>query len=377
MRVGVIVYGIDRPLTGISRYTVELCRGLAALPDRPEILLLCAGPVDRLTDETGFPAIALPGCRLLPGLITLGNIWLPYLARRHRLDIVHDPTGVTPFLFGSGRARVLVTIHDVFPWSIPGYNSRLDTIIYHYWLPYILPRRVDRVITVSQHSQVDIHRYVSVPMERIQVIPEGISPLFRPVPRETAIRRLAEASQIQPPYILFVGSLTRRKNLERALQAFGQISVYYPHLKFVLVGPRTWQQTPIESVIESFHLQNKIILTGPVPDVELAMFYSAAEVFLFPSLYEGFGLPPLEAMACGAPVVTSDISSLPEVVGEAALLVDPYNVEAIANAMQEILKDQDLAQAISLRGLRHVREFTWGKAARLTLDLYQQVYDKP
>lgn len=372
-RLGLLLYGLDRPLTGISRYTLELARALAELHPRPAIHILAAGPLGPLAGQTPFPVHPLPGCRLLPFLLSLGSLWLPLLARRFQLDLLHDPTGSTPFLFGSAQAKLVVNIHDVFPWSFPGHSSPLDTFIYRHWLPWALPHRADQVITCSQQSQADIHRYLRFPMTRIQVIHYGLSSIFQPVPREKAAAFLQEKYLLHEPYLLFLGSLTRRKNLARALQAFTLVARSRPGLRFVLVGPRAWLNTPVEQIVRSLQIEDRIQLTGPVPDTDLPYFYSAAQAFVFPSLYEGFGFPPLEAMACGTPVITSNCSSLPEVAGDAALLVDPTSIEAIAGAIEQVLSDPSLADELRQRGLQQAARFSWPDAARATLTLYQNV----
>ena len=230
MRIGLLAYGLDRPLTGISRYTVELARALANLPDRPQVTLLAAGGCASLAAETGFPIYRLPGCRLLPGLMTLGNLWLPWAAHRLRLDALHDPTGVTPLLLGAGGAAVVVTVHDVFAWSVPGYSSTLDNWIYHIWLPRLLPHRAELVVTVSQHSRQEISHFLRVPEERIEVVYSAPGAHLKPVEQEQARQRLADHFNINGPYILYVGALTRRKNIESALRAFAlpQLQLFRP-----------------------------------------------------------------------------------------------------------------------------------------------------
>lgn len=373
MKIGLLIYGLDRPMTGISRYTYELVHALSALPDGPEIVLLAAGYLGPLASQEKFSVIPLPGCHLLPALLTLGNVLLPYLASRLELDLIHDPSGTAPFLFGSGRAKVVVTIHDVFALSIPGYSSHLDNLIYQYWLPRLLPRRVDKIITVSQVSRQDIEHYLHIPTRRIQVIPYGIHDRFQLMPRDKVRAHLHQRFGLDGSYLLYVGALTRRKNIERALQAYAQIALDFNDLRFVLVGPRIWQGTPIEAVIAEHKLQDKVLMTGPLQDDDLPVLYNGASVFVFPSLYEGFGMPPVEAMACGAPVITSNTSSLPEVVGEAALKVDPYNVTAIADAIRRILNDPDLAADLRRRGPAHAQQYTWENTALQTFTLYQEV----
>ena len=372
MRLGFVVYGLDRPLTGIGRYTFELARTLVGIDGALDLTLLTAGGPGPLATVPGMEQVPLPGCRLLPGLVTLGNAEIPVLARRRNLDIVHDPTGVTPLLLGGGGARTVVTIHDVFAWSCPGVSSLLDTLIYRLWLPRLLPR-ADAVITVSEHSKRDIERYLGIAPDQIRVIPYGISHRFQPLPRKQIRAQLKTRFDLENPYILFVGNLTLRKNIERALRAFALLVSSYPKLQFVLAGPSTLKKTPVSVLASELGITDRIFLTGPLTDADLPALYSGADLFVFPSLCEGFGLPPLEAMACGTPVVCSNATSLPEVVGDAAITVDPTAEEALARAMHRVLSDRDLQQDLHRRGLKRAAGFTWERAARQTVAVYREV----
>ena len=376
MKLGLLCYGLDRPITGIGRYTIELARSLAALPERPELYLLTAGGTGPLRNLGNVHFVPLPGCRFLPMLMTLGSVLIPIIARRHGLDLVHDTTGTGPFLFGSGRAHAVVTIQDVFAWSCPGNSSLLDNIIYRYWLPPYLSSGKQEIITTSNQSRLDLEKYLSVPADCLNVIPSGVSDKFHPLPMEMVGEELYTRYGISWPYILYVGALTQRKNIGRALQAFAKIAPAFPDLRFVIAGPRSWKATPVENLVEELGLEERVFLTGPATDSELPLLYNGARIFVFPSLYEGFGLPPLEAMACGTPVIVSNVSSLPEVVGDAALLVDPLDLEAIASAIQRLLSEPVLAAHLREKGLAQAAKFTWERTARMTLAVYKKVLNQ-
>lgn len=371
LRVGLITYGLDRTLSGISRYTLELALAFEGLRDQVEIVLLTAGALGPL-ESSSFERVPLMGCARLPGLLTLGHVLIPAVARRLKLDIIHDPTAVTPLLFGGGGARIVTTVHDVFPLSYPGHNAALDNLLYRYWLPYELPR-VDYIITDSQHSRSDILRFMKVKPERIQTVFLGVRALFEPIPQDEARAAVKAACGVETPYLLFVGNFTTRKNLALALRGFAAIQRDHPDLRLVLIGVRSFAQTPVEQLMAELKIADKVILAGTVEDRLLPAFYSAAEAFLFPSFYEGFGLPILEAMACGTPVITSNVSSMPEVAGDAALLIDPHSVESMVTAMQQILTDATLRQSLRARGLARAAEYTWERNARETLAIYQRV----
>jgi len=371
LRVGLIIYGLDRSLSGIGRYTLELANALAVIGNRLELVLLTSGDFGPLARENKFQRVPLPGCRLLPGLVTLGNGLILLVAKRHKLDIVHDPTGVTPFLFGAGGARTVVTVHDVFAWSCPGTSTLLDTLIYRYWLPRVLPR-VDAVITVSQVSKLDIARYLRIPQSKIHVIYEGVDSRYRPLPEEQ-VSQVTARYRLPKGYIFFVGSVEKRKNLHRLLQAYARLLEVGESRPLVIVGVTSRRYPEIDEALRQLRLESHVFFTGYVPDADLPALYSGADLFVFPSLYEGFGLPPLEAMACGTPVVCSNAASLPEVVGDAGLLVDPYDVEGLAEAMHRVLTDADLREELRRRGLARARQFTWERTARETVAVYREV----
>ncbi len=371
MRIGLLIYGLGSSLAGIGRYTLELARAVAALKNGPEVVLLTAGNPGPLAAEKGIQSIPLPGCSRLPGLMTLGNVLIPRRARQLGLDVVHDPTGVTPFLFGAGGARTVVTVHDVFPWSAPGTSTRMDTLIYRHWLPRVLPR-VDAVITISETSKADIMRYLRIPPKKIHVVYRCVGEGYRP----SLPLQIAEVRQhhgLPSNYILFVGSIEERKNLRRLLHACARLWRAGEKRPLVVVGARRWKYSAIMRTLEELGVEEHVIFTGYVPDADLPAIYSGADVFVFPSLYEGFGLPPLEAMACGTPVVCSNAASLPEVVGDAAITVDPHDVEGLAEAIHRVLADAGLREELRAKGLERAKLFTWERAARETLDVYRRV----
>lgn len=368
LKLGLVTYGLDRPMMGISRYTVELARALSEMEASVDLTLLTAGEPRALEDSSNHRRESLPGCRLLPGLVLLGNVAIPVSNRRLRLEIVHDPTGVMPFLFGADGAKIVVTLHDVVPYISPGASTALDTLIYRSWLPLVI-RRASAIITPSRQSCADISKYLRVAPGRICVISEGVGSPFRPLPRELVRSELKERFGLASRYIFYVGSLSPRKNLKRALQAFARVRKEFQDLVFVMAGPWSREQ----AVLPRLDGGDSVRLLGPVDDAELAMLYNGAELFFFPSLYEGFGLPALEAMACGSPVICSNTSAMPELVADAALRVNPYDVEAMAQALAQVLSAARLRESLREKGPARARGFTWKETAQATLDVYRQV----
>ena len=361
-QIGFVTYGLNRALGGIGRYTEEL---LVALQNGGSSLLqLQAG--DHQLPGT---AVRLWGSKLLQGLLTIGQAEISWLARQHNLDIVHDPTGSMP-LFLTGRAKV-TTIHDVVPYIYPETSSRLDWLIYRIWLPLAV-RRLDAIITDSEQSKRDIVRYLPVPKEKVTVIPCAVNSNYKPLNPgeiEPALRKY----DIDTPYILYVGSIAARKNLPRVLEAYAQLQEWSEAWKLVIVGARKWKSSPVFEAVKRLGLEDKVLFTGYVDEDDLPALYNGADLFVFPSLYEGFGLPVLEAMACGTPVITSNCSSLPEVAGDAALLVDPFQVQAIADGMQSVLADPEIATVMKERGLQQAQRFSWERTACETIAVYEKV----
>lgn len=372
MRIGYLTYGLDRAPTGIGRYAIEQLRALAALPGAPELVLLTTEAEDKHGLWDAFEHHSLAGCRLLPALMTLGNAAISLAARRYALEIVHDPNGVAPFLGPAAGARRIVTIHDAFAYVHPESHNRLDNWRFRWMLP-AAAHRADMVLTDSDNSRHDLLRYLRLPDQRVQVIYCGVDAGFQPIADTPQRRAVLERYGIRPPYLLYLGGINARKNIAGLLAAYAQVREHYPAVQLVIGGKRQWATGPIDTALMQLGLEPYVHFTGYMADSDLPALYSAAEAFVFPSLYEGFGLPPLEALACGTPVITSNASSLPEVVGNAALMVDPFDVGALAVAIERALVDTTLRAELRRRGIERAAQLSWHGAARAMLEVYQQV----
>lgn len=372
MRVGYLTYGLDRSPTGIGRYAIELLHALAALPDAPEIVLLTTEREDHHGLWDRFEHHALPGCRLVPALMVAGNPLLSIATRRYGLDIIHDPNGIAPFFGPRMGARRVVTIHDTLVYVYPETHNRLDTWRFRWMLPQATTR-ADMVLTDSDCSRADIQRYLAVPGEKVRAFPIGVNAAFHPIPAGAERDAVLARYSVEPPYLLYVGGITGRKNIARLFEAYAQVRVPRPDLRLVIGGKRQWHTEEMDMTFRRLDIAGQVRFTGYVDDADLPALYSAAEAFVFPSLYEGFGLPPLEAMACGTPVITSNTSSLPEAVGDAGLQVDPYDVDALANAITRVLTDDTLRTHLRERGIVRAAQFTWQRVAEGALATYRTV----
>ena len=281
-------------------------------------------------------------------------------------DIVHFPNQHFARYATSLKKRPIVTVHDVarLCFDFDEESTRERSLLK---LDVRGIRSATHIIAVSQNTKDDLVRYLKVPEDKVSVVYNGVDHnIFKPCPKKP----------IDEPYILYVGSERPRKNLPRLLQAFSKIRADFRGLKLLKVGSpgRSYefrQQTLRQ--VKSLQISDDVIFADHVVEDDLPYYYSCSSLLAYPSLYEGFGLPPLEAMACGCPVVASNISSLPEVVGDAAIMIDPYDVDALAKAMAEVLADNRLRGEMVERGLTRAKRFSWERTAEETLKVYQKV----
>jgi glycosyltransferase involved in cell wall biosynthesis len=294
---------------------------------------------------------------------------LPRALREVGPDICHFTNYLAPLY---SNCPYIVTIYDMTLFVTPRLHRFKKLVLDRSLIPRVA-RRADAIITVSNSAREDIVRLLGVPRRKVKVIPGAVSSDFRPITDQAQLDAVRARYSLTVPYILYVGTIEPRKNLLRLVRAFAQLKKRgLPH-KLAIVGQQGWHWSPIVAEVERLGLKRDVVFTGYVPFEDLPALYSAAEAMAFPSLYEGFGLPVVEAMACGTPVVTSNSSSLAEVADGAALLVNPRSVTQMADALYNINHDPDLRADLSERGLERAAQFTWEQSARATLDLYEQV----
>ncbi len=270
------------------------------------------------------------------------------------------------------HARSVFTLHDVAYLLFPQYHLPQNRIYLTLMMPRFLAR-ADRLIAVSEATRRDALRYYRLNPEKIVVIPEGVEARFQPEPDPARLAALRQKYALPERFILCVGTIEPRKNLPTLLDAFAAVRPRHPQVGLVIAGGRGWLYQSFFEHRRAVGLENQVRLTGHVPDDDLPALINCAEVFAFPSVFEGFGLPPLEAMACGVPIVCSNASSLPEVTGDSGLSLPPHDVQAWAEALDRLLTDPALHADLRGRGLARARQFTWEAAARKTLEVYQSV----
>ncbi|HEY8550907.1 MAG TPA: glycosyltransferase family 1 protein [Vicinamibacterales bacterium] len=354
---------------GVGTYIQNLLRELARLDRTSEYVLLC-GENDREWLSQLGPNFRPVVVNARPYSIR-EQVVIPWRLLRERVDLFHSPHYVLPPLV---RCPSVVTIHDcihlMFPQYLPNRLAPLYARVFMWWAAH----HSARVLTVSSASKHDILRFFRIPEDKISVIYNAIDERFRTPPPDEEVHRIRERFQLYEPFVLYAGNVKPHKNLERLIEAFHQLHVNgFDDLKLLIIGNDISKYATLRRAIHAHNLHKYVRFLGFVPDQTLAILYRLASVFVFPSLYEGFGLPPLEAMASGTPVVTSNVSSLPEVVGSAAVLVDPTDPAAIAEGIAHVLYDPQLRDELRRRGLERAAQFSWETAAREVHAIYEAI----
>jgi glycosyltransferase involved in cell wall biosynthesis len=303
--------------------------------------------------------------------IAMEQTVLPIELVREGADLLHALSFVSPMAW---RGPTVVTVYDLSFLRFPEVYNRANRLYLGTFTPPSL-RRADRVITISEDARRDVIELCGVAPERVTPILLAADERFRPSPPDQ-VEAFRRRRGLPGRFVLYQGTLQPRKNVETLVRAYALLRSQGSddHI-LVLAGPRGWQDEPIFDLIRQLGLEEMVRFPGFVPDEEQALWYSSAAVFAFPSRYEGFGLPLLEAMACGAPVVSSSASSLPEVVGDAGLLVDPSDVEGLCSALRQLLEDASLRQALSVAGRARAKKFSWRRMASETVRVYREVLD--
>ncbi len=375
MRIGLDARYTGRHFPGIGRYTLGLAHGLAELSHGHTLVLIIGPAADTmrysLAEIAARPGVELAQARSKP-FAPAQQYELPRLARQLRLDLLHSPYFVKPYL-GLPCPSVL-TIYDLLGWRYPRTLSARGQLLYGL-LMGLAVRTADALVTVSLSTRDDLaHRY-KLAASSIDVTPLAAERRFQPQAPE-AMAAVRERYKLPERYLLYLGANKPHKNLERLLRAWERVinaGAAPPDVMLVLAGHEDPAYPAARHFVAARNLAARVQFLPDPADADLPALYSGALLFVFPSYYEGFGLPPLEAMACGAPVLCSYAGSLIEVVGNAALTVDPFNFIEIAEGLSRLLHNAALRRTLSERGLRRANTFTWRRTALETLRVYERV----
>jgi glycosyltransferase involved in cell wall biosynthesis len=366
MRVGIDARLVYYRQAGISQYTLRLLQEFAALDNDDEFVVLQSRKdQSKLVDQSNFRKRSL----WTPPHHRLEQLLLPVEIAAASLDLLHSPDFIPPF---RRNCKSVITIHDLnfllYPHFLTpesaSYYGQIDQAV----------RNCDHIIAVSESTKRDIIRLTGASESKITVVYEAASPIFQQVRDEQWLRQVETRFGIPSDFILFVSTIEPRKNVPTLLLAYRQLlDNYHAETHLVLAGERGWLADEISTLVDKLSLQDRVHFLGRVALEDLLGLYNAARLLVHPAFYEGFGLTPLEAMACGTPVVVSNTSSLPEVVGDAALLVEPTDVDGMTVAIWRLLSDDALCEQMTCKGLKRARQFSWRKAALETLDIYHRL----
>lgn len=367
MRIGIDARLVFYNRAGIGQYILQLIEALASLePEDDRFILLQSRKDDScIISSNGFERKSL----WTPSHNRFEQSALSFEISRLGLDLLHSPDFIPPF---RRKCKSVITIHDLafllYPHFLTKESARYYGQIDRAW------RKTDHIIAVSEATKTDSIKMLGVPEKKITVIHEAANPIYRQVPKDKARQMVKAKHKLDKDFILFVSTIEPRKNLPGLLQAYQRLRDDYKRDELlVLAGSKGWLWEEVYEAVEDLNLERHVAFLERVPSEDLLYLYNAARLFVHPSFYEGFGLTPLEAMTCGAPVIVSNTSSLPEVVGDAALMINPHDIEGLTVAMWRVLTEEELRQDLIQKGLKRAKKFSWKETAKKTLEIYHKI----
>ena len=370
MRIAIDAHSVGTGLGGNESYAANLIEALAEIDSVNDYTLYVTRDEAVARFRNRWPNFRVRSTLPHTPLIRI-PLTLSAELRSHPVDVLHVQFTSPPF----APCPVVVSIHDLSFEHLPETFNRRSRAQLRFTVRRSA-RRAARVLALSEHARLDIISTYKIAPDRVTAIPIAAPTHFRPVEDEYELQRVRQTYGINGDYILSVSSIQPRKNLTRLLSAYERLRRTRPEgslPQLVLVGKRAWLYRETLKAIEK--LGTGVIVTGYVPETDLPALYSGALCFVYPSFFEGFGLPPLEAMKCGTPVITGDRTSLPEVVGDAGVLVNPFDMDAIASAIATMVDDSSFRSRLRIEGLNRARIFDWRETARRTLEVYKQAAD--
>lgn len=362
LNIGIITGNLKRNATGMGAYAFNIIEGLM---ENNQINIIRHKEGDGLSGCNSVTPYYPP----VPFWYFAWSNLLNFHKREFKnLDLVHNATQYP--ISASIAPCYIITIHDLIPLLYPSLVTPFYAAQSKWLLPIIL-KKATRIIAVSQSTKDDIVKLIKINPEKIDVVHHGVSNHFR-IPEPDEIQAFKKRYNLNFPFILFVGALEPKKNIPNLIKAFNLCLQEEPSLKLVIAGKKSWKYEIIFSTIESLNLKSKVIFFDFFPYEELPLLYSAAEVFVFPSIYEGFGFPPLEAMKCGTPVIVSNRSSLPEIVGSQGLMVNPNDIRELSTMILNVISEPNFKKNISEYYLKRSGLFTWERCIEETMKSYER-----
>ncbi len=384
MRIGINCFFLKYIPVGIGIYTAQLIKALGRIDKNNEYILF-------LSDKDGSALNFLPANMLVsqgsvlpfPNDLLKEFFWEQTMSlrlKKHKVDVYHIPYSASGF---SKRTRNVATIHDMALYQFPVYKGGFFRRFYHMYTAHSV-KKADFFITDSEYSSREITKFTGIPREKISVIPLAVNEAFRPIDDRLKLEAVKKKYNLPERFILYIGGYDIRKNVGNLLRAFASLkNEYNIQHKLVLGGnvPLTKKLikrgavTDVVRSIEELGISTDVLLPGLIEKNDLSALYSTADLFVYPSLYEGFGLPVLEALSCGTPVIASRSTSIPEIINREELLFDPMNVDIMREKMKWLLGDPKLCRHLSQWGIQRAGDFSWEKTAEKTLQVYMRVYN--
>ncbi len=369
---------MDARYSGVSEYIFRLLNALFKIDAKNKYILLYNSFSQVRDPKFDFPNVKIVRKKIPNRILNYPLLWLLRRPRfdkwvGEKVDIFFMPH--INYMAVSKNVKTILAVHDISFLIEPRFFSWWKNLWHTFVMVKQLVRRFDRIVVFSEHTKRDLAALCKVSLDQISVIHSGIDQSFKVYEKnDQRIVETAKKYNLTKPFILFLSTIEPRKNVEGLVLAFNELKKKHQgELDLVLAGGRGWKSAPIFKLIENSPYKNDIKVLDYVEENERAFLYSLAQVFAYPSFYEGFGFPPLEAMACGTPVVVAGVSSLPEVVGTVGILIDPYNPSSIALGLEQVLSNKELAENLRDRGLEQAKQFNWENAARKYLELFENI----
>ena len=367
MRIGIDARLVFYNRAGIGQYIIQLTEAMARLQPEEDSFVLLQSRKDQsdLIQSNGFERKSL----WTPSHNRFEQSALGFEISRLGLDLLHSPDFIPPF---RRNCKSVITVHDLafllYPHFLTKESARYYGQIDQAW------RNTDHIIAVSETTKQDSIKMLGVPEKKISVIHEAANPIYQPVNKEEARQIAKKKYKLDKNFILFVSTIEPRKNLPGLLQAYRRLLDEYKRDEVLaLAGSKGWLWEEVYETVDKLNLEKHVAFLGRVPSEDLVYLYNAAEMHVHPSFYEGFGLTPLEAMNCGTPVIVSNTSALPEVVGDAAMMIDPHDIDGLTVAMWRLLTEEELRQDLVDKGFKRAKNFSWLEAAKKTMEVYHKI----
>lgn len=369
MRIGIDATALPAQPFGAGVYIIQLIRALAGLGGKDDLVVFVHRSRRAIIgDVAGIEWVNVPDKPPWRRLLW-EQLALPRLARRARLDLLHSPHYTRPFWL---PCKSIVTLHDMTFFLYPELHTQAKRLFFPAAIRASAPL-ADALIAVSENTRQDAIRLLHLPPQKVFTVHHGVTDDFKPINEPGLLENVRHKYGLPSQFILYVGLVEPRKNLPLLLRSFKKATDEGIQASLVVAGSFGWMVDAVFEQIRALGLETKVLFTGYIPRQDLPMIYNLADLLVYPTLYEGFGLPVLEAMACGLPVVATEVSSIPEVIGEAGVLVPPTDEDALAQAILSVWRDSDLRRRLSEQGRERALTFTWQRTAQETAWIYHQV----